>query len=345
MQDKILRDERNGKITNWKMSRKAVEKTRERYRRLSHDGEIVRFVRRVEQLNECGTYLEFEGGRLHRANFCKVRLCPMCAKRRSLKIFGQVSAVMAEAQKERGYRYIFLTLTARNVSENNLGSEITHFFKAWDKLSRRKLFARAVKGWFRALEVTRNAESDTYHPHFHVVLAVNNSYFTDKAQYINHNEWVEMWRSCLGVDYLPSVDVRKVKPKKCEVGGRVANGDVTVAVVAEVAKYAVKPESLNSDKTLEVIDYALERRRLVAFGGIFKDLHNRLNLDDAVDGDLVRTDNEQLREDLGSVIECYRWRIGYAGWDYYRVEGGDQSEYELGGSSRPEETVVSTFEN
>lgn len=38
----------------------------------------------------------------------------MCAWRRSLKIFGQVSKVMDHVEKNYNYRYIFLTLTVKN---------------------------------------------------------------------------------------------------------------------------------------------------------------------------------------------------------------------------------------
>ena len=51
------------------------------------------------RVSECGTFLEFkkfvDGSlKLNGANFCKVRLCPMCSWRRSLKIFSQVSEIM-----------------------------------------------------------------------------------------------------------------------------------------------------------------------------------------------------------------------------------------------------------
>ena len=47
----------------------------------------------------------------------------------------------------------------------------------------RKEVKSIVKGYIRKLEVTYNSDMssksyDTYHPHFHVVIAVNKSYFT-----------------------------------------------------------------------------------------------------------------------------------------------------------------------
>lgn len=57
---------------------------------------------------------------------------------------------------------------------------------------------------------------------------------------------------------------------------------------------------------------SLKNRRLTAFGGEFKKVHKLLNLDDAEKDDLINTDNEEdeIREDIESVIERYRWHIG-----------------------------------
>lgn len=274
---------------------------------------------------DCGSNLVFKryddySLKLYQANFCKVRLCPMCAWRRSLKIFGQVSRVMTAVQEQDSYDFIFLTLTCRNVPSDELSNQLDILFKAFSALSRRKMFKSAVKGWFRCLEITHNWESGTFHPHFHVVLAVNKSYFDDKRLYISHDKWVDMWRSCLSVDYEPVVDVRRFRKSKCGVGKE----------VAEVAKYAVKPSDLflkdkygeivesRSDEVISVLDKALANRRLVAFGGVLKDIHKKLNLDDIEEGDLVMTDVDDMREDLSYILVRYHWHVGYG--EYKQVE-------------------------
>ena len=53
---------------------------------------------RMKDLEECADELLFlqdaEGNRrLKQGNFCRIRVCPMCNWRRSLKLFSQVSAV------------------------------------------------------------------------------------------------------------------------------------------------------------------------------------------------------------------------------------------------------------
>lgn len=78
-------------------------------------------MKKAYRVLDCGSYLEFKrfllSGefKLNGANFCKVRLCPMCSWGRELKIFAQTSKVMDKALELRDYRFIFLTLTYRNV--------------------------------------------------------------------------------------------------------------------------------------------------------------------------------------------------------------------------------------
>lgn len=246
----------------------------------------------------------------------------MCAWRRSLKIFGQVSKVMDQATKNKEYRFIFLTLTCKNIEGEELSNQIDTLFKSYHKLMRRKAIKSSVKGWFRALEVTHNLKEDTYHPHFHVILAVNKSYFKNKGYYLTQDKWTELWKSSMKIDYTPIVDVRAFK---------VGSNKRTSKSVAEAAKYAVKDgdfiikgndgevnEEL-TDSAVWILDGALANRRLVAFGGELKKIHKELNLDDPEDGDLGNTDNdEELREDLDYVIECYQWHIGYK--QYIKVD-------------------------
>lgn len=280
-------------------------------------------MKKSYRVRDCGTYLEFRNygdeKRLNKANFCKVRLCPMCSWRRSLKIFGQVSKVMDQVLVERKCRFLFLTLTCKNIEGEELGSTLDDLFYAFNKIMKRKKVKSSIKGWFRALEVTHNLDKksssyDTYHPHFHVILMVNESYFNDPNYYIPHAEWVEMWKKSLGVDYEPSVDIRAFKSN---------NKSITSKSIAEMAKYTVKDKDLiikndfgevdeeMTDDAVLILDNALARRRLIAFGGKLKEVHRELNLDDIEDGDLVRTDNDELREDLAYTLERYQWTIGY----------------------------------
>lgn len=320
MENEILQDKKigNKKVIDWKGHKLNSLDLADSFMRLGNS--------KSYRVSQCGNLLEFKKFeddtlKLHLANFCKVRLCPMCAWRRSLKIFGQVSRVMDAMLLDYNYKFLFLTLTCKNVNADELSLQIDFLFKAFNLLTKRKKFKKSVKGWFRCLEVTYNCENDTFHPHFHCVLAVNSSYFDDKDYYIKQSDWCDLWRSCLNVDYTPIVDVRRFKDSDKGVGKE----------VAEVSKYAVKTTDFIikrpngkiiedvTDYLVSTFDMVLANRRLIAFGGIFKELHKKLNLDDTEDGDLIHVgDDEELREDLNYIIIRYKWQIGAVGNNYYK---------------------------
>jgi len=313
----VLQDTKNGKDTNWRGKKINTLNLSDSYKRIGYDKKAIR-------VGECGDFLEFRLAtddtlKLTRANFCKVRLCPMCSWRRSLKIFGQVSKIMDYIEENHNYKYIFLTLTVKNCYGENLKDTLDHMTKAFNKMNQRKAFKQAIKGYFRSLEITYNKKEDTYHPHFHMILAVNKNYFTDDRIYISQKKWTNLWKSSLKVDYTPIVDIRRLRENKGKE-------------VAEVAKYTVKSDDFLikdekenikeniTDKVVKTLDNALHRKRLIAFGFIFKDIHKKLNLDDTEDGDLTNTDNEDLREDLTDIILRYQWNIGIKNYKLIEIE-------------------------
>lgn len=268
--------------------------------------------RKAERLRECADLLIFsveDDGKkkLKSMNSCRVRLCPLCAWRRSLKIHAHVIQILNAIGGE--YAYIFLTLTVRNCVADELSGTLDSLMNAWGKLERRQAFEKAVKGWYRGLEVTHNVDKlspsyDTYHPHFHCLLAVNKSYFK-KSDYLKKADWADLWKQSLGVDYVPVVDVRRVKGTNSQA-------------VAEAAKYAVKDADYiipnDWDLTVDAVrtlDAALDNRRLVAYGGVFKDLHRKLNLDNEVDGDLVNVGEKEKVSAKELREEVYIWHTGY----------------------------------
>jgi len=297
-----------------------------------------------------------DGWKLFEANFCRDRLCPMCSWRRTYKIFGQVSRIMDCIGSD--YEFIFLTLTVPNCSGSDLARVIDDMEYAFNhRLLRNTRFKAAVCGYFKALEITHNTDLyrckvvktkngkkrkivitdengiplsnpnyDTYHPHFHIILAVKKSYFNGK-NYIKHDEWLEMWRTATKNPNITQVDVRKVKAKS-----EIAEGEQGVksldSAVAEAAKYSVKDSDFLGkydasgelvkpfpfefmDNTVFWLSGALYGRRLCSFGGCFSDVRKKLKLDDIEYGDLVVTsDGSELRADVAYMIRTYSWSCG-----------------------------------
>lgn len=311
----------------------------ESYRRLG-------MTNRAATVRECGSFLGYlldvDPPKLVSANFCKDRLCGMCAWRRSKKVYGQVSAVMDELDRRQEesksraapkYQYVFLTLTVRNCAGSDLGKTIDQMFSAFHLFTKLKPYKAAFKGAFRSLEVTYNRDMPErlrFHPHLHVILAVHTTYFSKKLHYLTHDELRDMWQHCLenashtkSLGYEPVVHVCKVRPVQTVA----ADGQVSMSLkgaVCEVSKYAVKYDTVFGSRfkqdqpEFDVIDHAvlwlssaLKGRRLCAFSGIFLSVSRDLKLDDLTDGDLVQTDARKIRPDVGSMIAYYKWSCGY----------------------------------
>lgn len=275
-------------------------------RYLSRSYERLGFSEKSDKIHDCGAVLDFghspDGSfKLANAYFCKNRLCPMCAWRRSKKIFSQVMEIMDVIKCD--YEFIFLTLTVPNVSADMLNSKLNEMQVAFRKLIRRKAVKSVCMGYFKALEITYNRERDDYHPHYHVILAVPKNYFKSNF-YITQLQWLNMWQKSMKDDNIKIVDVRKLRAKDDRGIG---------SAVAEVAKYSVKPSDyifsdnpMLTDKVVYTFDSVLFSRRLCSFGGCFAEVRDKLGLDDITDGDLIHTDDEKSVKDYDSIYKC-RW--------------------------------------
>lgn len=260
---------------------------------------------KAKRMRECANWLSFhkdESGKmiLHDARFCRVRLCPICQWRRALKTYIQMSQILEQASNE-GYQFLFLTLTLKNCEGIELSNTLNRIAEAFNRLMKYKEVASAVKGYYRGCEVTHNIETNEYHPHLHCILAVRSGYFGG-TMYISQARWAYLWQKALKADYEPIVDIRKCK------GGAKA--------VAEACKYSVKPSDiLNMEdwdmtvETLRVLDGALDHRRFIGLGGIFREIHRKLHLDDMEDGDLIGFDETNTQ---GSAEEITYFWNGYS---------------------------------
>ncbi|MDA5555110.1 protein rep [Streptococcus thermophilus] len=254
----------------------------------------------VERVVSCGDTLRFiqnqDGNlKLYQAYFCKNKLCPMCNWRRSMKYSYQTSRIVDEAikQEPKG-RFLFLTLTVKNVEGEALNSTISQLTKSFDRLFRRAKVKKNLLGYLRSVEVTHNENDNTYHPHIHVLMMVRPSYFQSKKDYITQKEWSDMWSQSLKVDYAPMIDIRTVKE----------TGKGLRGAVLETAKYPTKPIKLDIENKQVIDDLynGLYRKRQLGYGGLFKTIKKQLALDDAENGDLVHTSDDKENISKGTEI-------------------------------------------
>lgn len=307
---------------------------------------VAAWLSKAHRLESCAQYLEFARSpagqlTLHKGSFCRVRLCPMCQWRRSLKLGAQVRQVVETANAEHiaatgaAWRWLLVTYTVRNVEGVDLGTAIDRMHRGLNNLTKCKTWRGAVKGWLRATEVTHNtspssASYDTYHPHMHLLLCVPAGYMSGRG-YITQRGWAQLWQHYIGADYTPIVDVRAVKP---EGGGRLSDLPATEQAAAmgkacaEVSKYAAKPADYIvpgdldlSMSAVQVLDAMLHKRRMTSWGGVLKDIAQRLQLDDPETGDLVHIDESSSADPVAEMLAeyvSYGWALGAR--DYLRID-------------------------
>jgi plasmid rolling circle replication initiator protein Rep len=305
----------SGRTRPWGQYKMKNERVVKLYEKARAQNLVIIKDTRMKQLSECADSLIYnimENGKrkLAKASFCRFRLCPICCWRKSLKLYAQVTQITDTImERQDGARFIFLTLTVRNVEGAELAEELDRLNKGWSYLtSKSRTFAPAKRlkatllGFMRAVEVTYNKRQDTFHPHIHAILEVAPEYFQSK-NYISRRKWAELWAQALKLDYVPSVDVRTIDNK--------------AEAVAEMAKYPTKLDNvlnLRSEKksveVLAVVHNALQNRRLVTFGGDMQKTKQQLALDDIEQGDLthVETDNEKQYNAVAQIL--FRYQVG-----------------------------------
>ncbi len=301
-QQEILKDiSKTGKDRNWRGRKIMSVQLSDIFEKLGYKKSLI------ERIRICGETLQFhrlsDGQlKLYQAYFCKNKLCPMCNWRRSMKYSYQASVVVDKAIEEypKG-RFLFLTLTVKNVEGDKLNETISSLTKSFDRLFKRAKVKKNVLGYIRSTEVTYNEKKETYHPHLHVLLFVNSSYFRDKDNYISQKEWSQLWSQSLKVDYVPMVNIKAVKN----------TGKGLRGAVLETAKYPMKPIKFEMDNAQVVDDLykGLYRKRQLGFGGIFKEIKKSLELDSIEDGDLIHTskDNSDLSEGT-KIVAVWNWQ-------------------------------------
>lgn len=277
--------------------------------------------RQAEAVRQCGTFLGIQpsegGARIVEANFCRERLCPMCSWRRSVKIFGATSAILDYIDKEQGgaVKYLFLTLTVRNVPLERLGEQLDAMASGVKRMTNNRAWTRRVLGSMRTLEITINPDTGEAHPHYHFILAVRREYATrDDRTYWDVEAWTALWAQSCRLDYTPSVHIQRVRGRR--------------KGIAEVSKYCAKDADYlvtawqnradaeaETDRRVNALSLYLKGRRLVAYSGILRQAQKALRLDPE-DGPLTDC---TIRGDVAGAIIRYRWRAGAS--VYQRWEG------------------------
>lgn len=224
----------------------------------------------MDLVEDCNTFLSFvadktlEKQKLYKANSCKNRFCPVCAWRKARKDALGLSLMMQYIKQQEKKEFIFLTLTTPNVMSDELENEIKRYNNSFRKLIKRKKVGSVIKGYVRKLEITYNKKRDDYNPHFHVLIAVNKSYFTDKRYYISQQEWLDLGRDVTGISEITQVQVQKIRQNNNKE-------------LYEMAKYSGKDSDyLINQKVFDAFYKSLKGKQVLVYSGLFKEAKKKL---------------------------------------------------------------------
>lgn len=287
----------------------------------------ARQVRNGERCRGCALWIIYDIFRnpadlilLHKlrcAQFCHVRLCPLCLWRKSLvwrSRFFQAWPLIEKSFPK--VRYFHLVLTYPNCEVEELRETLDLMSLAWKRMISRRDWPAI--GFFRSVEVTRNKKDGTSHPHFHVLMMVGSDYFSGRT-YMNINDWKVYWASAIewkgDYERLRHPYLRAVKGIKSE-------GVSVSQAVVEVAKYAVKFDykfctflrKKEGQAWLRELDKQLLGTRAIATGGVIKKF---INDADVSSEEMLLQDEIEIRKDIDEMWK-YEW-FG-AKKDYFRTK-------------------------
>lgn len=280
-----------------------------------------------EALDHCGNYLVMQETadrtrqRVELGYYCKQRLCPCCAWRRSVRDAQTIAAISAAAAAD-GLHMVFVTLTVPNVRGCDLPDTVRHINQSFARLRAYKKCKTLLANTIRKLEITYNRQMETYHPHLHVLCYVPTNYFSGQGGYCSHDALLDAWRRATGQPQITQVDVRRCRDY----------GDTDA--IRELAKYNAKASDYtSSQQVMDDLYLALKNTHLMDFSGkmrVYKRDYDAGRLDQYIDrddvaytlrvvyewlaGDYVETD-VQTRDVADEALSAAGWRpVVYSPW-------------------------------
>lgn len=215
------------------------------------------------------------------ASLCRDRVCPTCAWRLSAQQGAEMLHTLSFINDLTDYDALFLTLTVKNCAGELLADTLALMSAAWNRLLSRRKNRAMIKGTARAVEITYNKNTRTFHPHYHVIILV------DKLKHSPHTTGVlnayfnKEWQTAAKLAYIPITDIRTIENKA------LAEYDTDEAArykkaILETFKYTIKDDNLAEMPLSQFRQYveAVQGKRLVAYTGIIKEARAELDFTD-----------------------------------------------------------------
>lgn len=266
-------------------------------------------LRRAERIRNCLNYWEwarYDKSKvldLLKVSRCKDLYCPNCRAFGLGKYLLKVVPIFQENIKF--YRPYMITLTVPNVFANELKSTIEKMNKVfrdfWRKISnidkngyKDRLFD--CVGAIKVLELTFNYKTRKYHPHFHVIVFIDNDVESDFVKHYgggwqyNSESFIYYSEADLMIQRLWTMvyyDLREYELKELDEK-QVLVCDIRDIKMPEglyeVFKYVFKDDNINGYPIFKTVFEALKNKRLKqGYGNLFN--INEKEIDDEIDNE------------------------------------------------------------
>lgn len=248
----------------------------------------------------CGDFVAFEGNKIVASNFCRLRLCPMCQRRKSLKTFSDFCKILDEL---KDYAFLHLVLTVPNVEGSELSETLDYMNRSSSRFFRVKALQKAFKGVARFTEISYNNKHNNFHPHFHNLIAVKKSYFTSR-DYLKYDYLRALWSA---VWLNRKKNLSRLSDDKLLLSDLSDSNSLQIFItkadegaLPEIAKYAVKPLMFECSRReraeiLQALYEGIHSKRLVQTYGVIREACRKLKIDfeaDSVELDTLENSNK-----------------------------------------------------
>lgn len=225
--------------------------------------------KKAKRIKDCASYLDFYADttenykKLAHGFFCHDRFCPVCSNLKMRRDSYELLSCINVLKKDFNYQFLMITLTVKNVSADQLKDEIKKIKKSFKKFRELQAFKKISRGYVCKLEVTYNKDVDSYHPHLHLIVAVNSSYFTSR-DYLSREKILTMWRNSYQDQSITQVDIRKINT-------------ATIKDILEITSYAAKnSDLLFSYDVFKTFYNSLRSVQILSFNGSFRDIRKKI---------------------------------------------------------------------
>jgi hypothetical protein len=220
-----------------------------------------KYLTLAKTIRSCSTYLVFEQSlenkndiALTKIHSCKKHLlCPVCSRLRAAKaglLF--LDKVDILRQKNPQLKLAFVTLTVKN--GDDLLERFNHLQKSFRSLmDRRRDFLKRGTGFTQAAnfdggvfsyEIKRGKNSNQWHPHIHMVVALND--------FVKYQALADEWKN--------------ITKDSCNIDIRLVYGDDIQDASLEVFKYALKFSDMSLDDNFDAYLILSGKRLYGSFG-------------------------------------------------------------------------------